>query len=230
MSRITIAQLRKMGFSDEDIELAKATRDAQISQGLRPHSLAAICGAVPTRMNDHALRRRSSYEQAALLLDQQAMLEPDFKRATQAREASRKAKRLASPKQGEWDFFGGGNMSTGHEFYDAVTERLAALDITPAQQGLAEATMMRIGRNLKWESYECEWTASDLARAARLDEARMSRILKILEDVGAIYRVRLHREKVIVVNPEGMFRGNINKHRDIAADFRLRVIEGGNAA
>jgi hypothetical protein len=55
----------------------------------------------------------------------------------------------------------------------------------------------------------------------------MARALDLLEQVGAIHRVKRGRVKVIAVTPEGAFRGNINNHAKAVEKFKLDVIEGG---
>jgi DNA-binding transcriptional ArsR family regulator len=82
-------------------------------------------------------------------------------------------------------------------------------------------------RNLGWQSYECSKTAADLSDALGYDKALMARTLKLLEDVGAIRRVRRGRSKVITVTPEGAFRGNVHEHGKSVERYRLDVIEGG---
>ena len=51
--------------------------------------------------------------------------------------------------------------------------------------------------------------------------------LKLLEQVGAIHRVKRGRVKIIAVTPEGAFRGNVHNHAKAVEKFKLDVIEGG---
>ena len=55
----------------------------------------------------------------------------------------------------------------------------------------------------------------------------MARVLDLLEQVGAIQRVKRGRVKVIAVTPEGAFRGNVNKHAEAVERYKLDVIQGG---
>ena len=83
MSRIPIHELRRMGVSQEDIEAAQVTQAAQRRNGSPVQSIGVIVGAVqqrarhnpnpPVSLTDRALRKRGTYDQAALLLDQQAL-------------------------------------------------------------------------------------------------------------------------------------------------------------
>lgn len=118
-------------------------------------------------------------------------------------------------------------MSTGYEYFDAVTERLSRQPITQSHRMSAIAVLQYIARHLKWNGYHCEKTAGELAELSGFDRSQMSRILKTLEDVGAIYRVTVGREKAIVVNPEGIFRGKVSDHQDVTARFKFDVIDGG---
>ena len=84
-----------------------------------------------------------------------------------------------------------------------------------------------ICRHLSWQSYECSKTAADLCEITRTDKAQMARALDLLEQVGAIRRVKRGRTKIITVTPEGAFRGNVNHHGQAVERYRLDVIEGG---
>ena len=121
MSRIPIQELRRMGVPQEDIVLAQATQAAQRRNGSPVQSIGVIVGAVqsrarhnpnpPVSLTDRALRKRGTYDQAALLLDQQALQERSPERAVLARQAAKMAKELSAAQQLEFDFFGGGNVS-----------------------------------------------------------------------------------------------------------------------
>ena len=239
MSRLSIRELRRMGVSQEDIELARATQDAQRRVGAPVQSLGVIVGLVaprargthrapnpPVSLTERALRRRGSYDQAALLLDQKALEERNPERAVRARELAQGAKALGAAGQIEFDFFGG-NVSVAFQYQDAITERLNTAAPTPAARDRALATLWQIVRNLSWQSYECTKSAADLSDVLGYDKGDMARTLKLLEDVGAIRRVKLGRTKVITVTPEGAFRGNVNEHGKTVERYRLDVIEGG---
>lgn len=236
MGRASIHELRRMGFSDEDIELARATQDAQRRTGAPVQSIGAIMGAVqprrrsepnaPVSLTERALRRRGTYDQAALLLDQQALQEGSPERATKAREAAQTAKELSQSAQREFDFFGG-NVSIAFQYQDAVTERLFAAASTTTKAKEAMSILWTICRHLGWQSYECTKTAADLCELTRTDRAQMARALDLLEQVGAIQRVKRGRVKVITVTPEGAFRGNVNAHGQTVERYKLDVIDGG---
>lgn len=237
MGRISLHVLRRLGITSEDIDLARVTQEAQRRTGSPVQSIAALVGAVQSRqhpspnppvdLTDRALRRRGAYDQAALLLDQQALRESSPERADRAREAALAAKELSASNQLEFDFFGGGNVSIAFQYQDAVTERLFAAAKTPAQAYHAQAILWQICRNLAWQSYECTKTAADLCEITRTKAPNMAEALKLLEEVGAIQRVKRGRVKIIAVTPEGAFRGNVNKHAEAVERFKLDVIEGG---
>lgn len=240
MSRIPIRELCQMGVSREDIEIAKATQAAQRRNGSSVQSIGVICGVVqqrerhnpnpPTSLTERAMRKRGTYDQAALLLDQQALQESSPERAMQARVAAKAAKSLSASQQLEFDFFGGGNVSLAFQYQDAINERLRNSGRTIAQQQQAKAVLWDIVRHLGWQSYECAKTAADLCDISQIKPPHMADTLKLLEDVGAINRVKRGRAKVITVTPEGAFRGNVNNHAQTVERYKLDVIEGGKNA
>ena len=239
MPRATIHELRRSGVSQEDIALAKATQAAQRRNGSPVQSIAVLVGAAqprerhnpnpPTSLTDRALRRRGTYDQAALLADQQALQESSPERALKARQAATTLKELSASNQIEFDFFGGGNVSIAFQYQDAVTERLFEAAKTTAQAKEALSILWIILRNLGWQSYECTKTAADLCEITRTKPPHMANALKLLEEVGAIRRVKRGRSKIITVTPEGAFRGNINTHGQAVERYRLDVIEGGKS-
>ena len=239
MPRATIHELRRSGVSQEDIELAKATQAAQRRNGALVQSIAVLVGAAqprqrhnpnpPASLTDRALRRRGAYDQAALLADQQALQESSPERALKARQAATTLKELSASNQIEFDFFGGGNVSIAFQYQDAVTERLFEAAKTTAQAKEALSILWIILRNLGWQSYECTKTAADLCEITRTKPPHMANALKLLEEVGAIRRVKRGRNKIITVTPEGAFRGNINNHGQAVERYRLDVIEGGKS-
>ena len=237
MSRIPIQELRRMGVSREDIDAALITQAAQRRNGSPVQSIGVIVGAVqsrtrhnpnpPVSLTDRALRKRGTYDQAALLLDQQALQERSPERAVLARQAAKMAKELSAAHQLEFDFFGGGNVSIAFQYQDAVTERLRNSGQTLAKQHQALAVLWQITRHLGWQNYECTKTAADLCDLTGITPNNMSPILDLLEQVGAIHRVKRGRVKIITVTPEGAFRGNVHNHAKAVEKFKLDVIEGG---
>ena len=239
MTKISIGELRSMGVSEEDIALARTTQEAQRRTGSLVQSIGALVGLVrprassnttpPTNLTDRALRRRGTYDQAALLLDQQALQESSPERAEKAREAARSAKELSAAQQVEFDFFGGGNVSIAFQYQDAVTQRLRNSGQSLAKQHQALAVLWQITRYLGWQTYECSKTAADLCDLTGITPNNMSPILALLEEVGAIKRIKRGRTKIITVTPEGAFRGNVNNHAQAVERYKLDVIEGGKA-
>lgn len=239
MGRLSIRELRRRGVPQEDLDLARITQEAQRRTGSQVQSVGVLVGAVtphrrggpnpPTDFTKQALRRRGSYDQAALLLDQQALQELSPERAARARELGQGAKELGAAGQIEFDFWRG-NVSIAFQFQDAVTERLMAKAPTVAVRDRALVTLGQIIRHLAWQSHECTKTAAELCDTLRYDKGDMARTLQLLEDVGAIQRVKRGRTKVITVTPEGAFRGNVNNHGQAVERYRLDVIEGGKAS
>ena len=238
MSRIPIHELRRMGVSAEDIALAQATQEAQRRSGSPVQSLGVIVGVAqprspsnptpPVSLTDRALRKRGTYDQAALLLDQQALQESSPERAEKAREAAKAAKELSAAQQVEFDFFGG-NVSIAFQYQDAVTERLRNSGQSLAKQHQALAVLWQITRYLGWQNYECTKTAADLCEISQIKPSHMADTLKLLEEVGAIQRVKRGRTKIITVTPEGAFRGNVHNHAQAVERYKLDVIDGGKS-
>mgnify|MGYP002717700184 CR=1 FL=1 len=237
MPRATIHELRQSGVSQEDIELARATQAAQRRNGAPVQSIAVLVGAAQPRqrpnpnpltdLTDRALRRRGAYDQAALLADQQALQESSPERALKARQAATTLKELSASNQIEFDFFGGGNVSIAFQYQDAVTERLFEAAKTTAQVKEAGMILWVICRHLAWQSYECSKTAADLCEISQIKPPHMADTLKLLEEVGAIRRVKRGRVKIITVTPEGAFRGNVHNHAQAVERYKLDVIDGG---
>lgn len=119
------------------------------------------------------------------------------------------------------------SVHIGLEYADAITERLFAAAKTTAQAKEAGLILWTICRHLSWQSYECTKTAVDLCELTRTDKADMSRALDLLEEVGAIRRVKKRRVKIITVTPEGAFRGDVNNHGKAVEKYKLEVIDGG---
>jgi DNA-binding MarR family transcriptional regulator len=224
-----------MGVSAEDIELAKTTQAAQRATGAKVQQIGVIVGVVnqrkhvspPVSLTDRAMRKRGTYDQAALLLDQQALKESSPERAARARDAAQVAKELSAAHQHEFDFFGGGNVSIAFEYHDAVTERLRASGETLAKQHQAMAVLWIICRHLAWQTHECTKSAAELGDITGIEKASLTRSLNLLEGIGAITRVKKGRTKIITVTPEGAFRGNVHNHAQAVERYRLDVIEGG---
>ena len=239
MSRIPIQELRRMGVPQEDIEIAKQTQAAQRRTGSPVQSIGVIVGAVqqrarynpnpPVNLTDRAMRKRGTYDQLALGADQAALQERDPERAIVARQASKLLKELSVAQQLEFNFFGGGNVSIAFQYQDAVTERLFEAAKTTAQAKEALSILWTICRHLGWQTYECTKTAADLCEITRTKAPNMADALKLLEQVGAIHRVKRGRVKIITVTPEGAFRGNVNNHAQAVERYKLDVIEGGKS-
>ena len=232
---VTAAELRRRGYSDDDIRLAQTVREANRRAGAPSRTLAEVLAGQQARPRPAApvedltarqLRRRGTYGQAALLVDQAALGERDPARAAQARLLGHGLKAMAErPVQLEFDFFGGGNVSLGHQYIDAVQARLMATNATPAERDAALATLLLITRHLEWQGYACTKIAADLAEMRGVKPQNMKETLALLERVGAISRVKRGRTKLITVTPEGAFRGKIDNHGEAVERYKAEVIQ-----
>ena len=159
----TNKELRRRGYPQADIELAEKQRTAEMRAGGRPRSLAEVITGKPARARPDAnpvdltarqLRHRGRYGQAALLVDQEALAEHNPDRATEARNLSVTLKSWArKPAQMEFDFFMA-NTSTGHQYHDAIRDRLMATDITTGR-ALRRTRRAARNRSLAWLANLC---------------------------------------------------------------------------
>ena len=232
---VSIAELRRRGYDENDIKLAQATQAAQRKAGAPARTLAEILAgrrararpaAEPEDLTARQLKRRGRLGQAALLADQAALQEKDPEVAAKTRYLASELKALAGkPAQLEFDFFGGGNVSLGHQYIDAVQARLLQTKATPAERNAAMATLVLIVRHLGWQSYSCEKTAADLAEMQGVKKQDMAETLALLERIGAITRTKHGRTKTITINPEGAFRGDVNRHAEAVDRYRAEVVQ-----
>jgi len=230
----SLAELRRRGYSDDDIRLAQTVQEAQRRAGAPARTLAEVLAGKTPRsrsggdvvdLTTKQLRKRGSYGQAALLADQAALAETDPERADRARFHAAGLAALGKAKQLEFDFFGGGNVSLSHQYIDAVQTRLMQTEATVGERSVALATLLLITRHLEWQSYVCTKTAADLAEMQGIDKGNMAKTLSLLEKIRAISRVKRGRTKIIAVTPEGAFRGDITKHGEAVARYSAEVVK-----
>ena len=234
---LSLKEMRRRGYSADDIHLAKVQQEAQKRAGAPFRSLAQILAGRSTRsgpgnpvavvvdLTTRQLRRHGAYGQAALLADQAALSETDPEKAERARFYAAGLASLGRAKQLEFDFFGGGNVSLGHQYIDAVQARLMETKATPAERDAALATLLLITRHLGWQDYTCTKIAAELAEMRGVKPQNMKNTLALLENVGAIRRVKRGRTKLIAVTPEGAFRGDLTKHGEAVARYSAEVVK-----
>ena len=71
------------------------------------------------------------------------------------------------------------------------------------------------------------WTTPDRKLLKGAPFTTLESALDLLEQVGAIRRVKRGRVKIITVTPEGAFRGNVHNHAQAVERYKLDVIDGG---
>ena len=226
--------LRRRGVSSDDITTAKIIQGAQRRQHCKVQTLnQIITGASqlepdPADLTVRQLRKRGRIGQAALLLDQEAIAEPDLVKKTRLRFLSREAKILAEkPVKLEFDFFKG-NWSVAEEYHDTIRERIHALPLSAPKRMTAIAVMAEVIRWLPWEDAACSKSAMEIAELLKIRQADVSYALKTLEEVGAIRRAARGRTKLIYVNPEGAYRGNVNHHAEAVGTYKKAMKDAGN--
>ncbi len=87
--------------------------------------------------------------------------------------------------------------------------------------------LWHIGRHLAWQSYECNKSAAELCDITGVVPSQMALTLNVLEEVGAIVRVKKGRTKLITMTPEGAYFGDVRKHAQAVDRYKLEVIDGG---
>jgi hypothetical protein len=231
---LSVKELKRRGVSDQDIRTAHIVQDAQRRTGSPVQSLGQIIAgrplvaSEPADLTQRQLRKRGRYGAAALLTDQEALTESDSDRALKARHASAILKELAAkPQQLEFDFFKGNRM-IADEFHDAVRDRLNGQPLSVSRRATAIMVLAEICRHLPWESHVCPKTAADLADILKMHRGELSESLALLEQIGAILRVKRGRTKVITVTPEGAFRGRVDQHAAAVDSYRKTLAEAGN--
>lgn len=231
---LSLKEMRRRGYSDDDIHLARQQQEAAKRAGAPFRTLAEVLAGKPGKgrlggavvdISPRQLRRRGAYGQAALLADQAALAEPDPEKAERARFHAAGLAALGRTNQLEFDFFVGGNVSLGHQYIDAVQARLMQANATPAERDAALATLLLITRHLEWQGYTCTKIAADLAEMRGVKPQNIKNTLALLESVGAIGRVKRGRTKVIAVTPEGAFRGDMNAHSATVARYSAEVVK-----
>lgn len=226
--------LRELGVSDADWALAIQHQERQRQAGVPVLPVAVICGKQappkPADLTAHAFRRRGTAGQVALLLDQKALSQACDEDAATLRQAARIMDRPAEPTQFVFNFFRGKNMNLGFEYLDTIDRRLRDAAPTRANHNEALAVLLRIARHLRWESPECSKSATGLCELTGVKQQQMARTLNLLESVGAIQRVKRGRTKLILITPEGAFRGNVvTGHAPTVAKY-LKLVENGTPA
>ncbi|MCT6565588.1 hypothetical protein N4296_13605, partial [Staphylococcus aureus] len=53
----------------------------------------------------------------------------------------------------------------------------------------------------------------------------MATTLALLERIGAITRTKRGRTKLITINPEGAFRGDVTRHAEAVDRYRAEVVQ-----
>jgi hypothetical protein len=231
---VSAKELRRRGVPDQDIRTARIVQDAQRRTGSPVQTLGQIIdgrhpfATEPVNLTERQLRKRGRYGQAALLTDQEALQERDSDRALKARHASAILKELAAkPQQLEFDFFKG-NWSVADEYHDTIRDRIHALPLSPARRAMAIMVMAEIVRWLPWQDAACSKTAAELSDLLKICQMDVSTALQVLEQVGAIRRLKRGRTKLIFVNPEGAYRGPIDQHPAAVDAYRKTLTDAGN--
>jgi hypothetical protein len=234
-------QRRHPEYSQGDLDLFRLQQDLERRAGGRPRTIPEIAAGMPQHgsaasgrdqrvraaladLTTHQLRRRGPRGRVALRLDQDALTEPDPEIKAVLRDASSKVKAIPDkPAQIAFDLLGGGNRMLGNQYVDSILSGLDGTGFSLARKQRDLAMLIRVWRWIRFGTYECFKNAAELAAEAGLDPAHMSETLKDLESIGAIRRVKRGRVKIIVVTPEGLYCGMLNRHDLIRGLYLMEV-------
>lgn len=220
VSQVTLAEQTQAAYRSAGVpcgSLKDILEGKQYGGGRSSKTVGDLVGN--EELTDRQLKRKGTVGQAAVLLDKAALTEKSPMNRAKLREASALAKEVAEKVQLEFDFFEGGNWMTSNEYYDHV---MAAIKGKPRWRDAA-IVWMEIMRNLPWQNFTCAKTAVEIADDLEMDKSNMAKCLKILEDAGAIRRVKKGRSKVITVTPEGVYRGKVQEHQEAVKRYKAEV-------
>lgn len=104
----------------------------------------------------------------------------------------------------------------GHDFLDAVWDRLDGR----AHRRDAVEVLVGLMRHVEYGDPECKFgKQEDLASWLRMKPQNVSRGLGVLEDIGAIVRVKDGTAKRVFINPEGVYRGKLSDQPKAVAGY-----------
>lgn len=268
MAALSEKQLRQRGVPDDDIRLAKEIQAQQRRRGDPVLSLGQICGITPPRnvskadpaidldeLTKKAVRGARSHAELMAIYARLTALQADSSpNRDEIRECASKLETLAGGVQLEFEFsIWRGNSVTAHDYLDQMIFRLLQLQeegykwdprrtMTDANRILCMAVLQLVGRHLEWQGPRSQITASEIAKTLNIDKMQVSRALKALEEIGAIMTGPAptnRSKKIIVVTPEGIYRGRMSKdrkeHSAAVEDFekekaRIQAIKNEEAA
>lgn len=226
-----LRRFRRQGVDEDTLALAVATQDGQrrtrgkcqslddILAG-RPWPTPRTKGADVVPLSDRQHRRRGLLGQNALNLHEAAMLEPDPEKAAVLHRMAQELRVLSSPVQLEFNFLKG-NWSVSDDYLDAVMTRLRG---KPHENEACKVLLglMRFVGKLDPESKF--GTQDELAAYVGMQRPHVTRAMKLLEEIGAIKRVRKGRASKVFITPEGVYRGSMDKHAETVARY-AKVVE-----
>lgn len=232
MARISRKEWHRRGVDDESLAMAEQLRQQQARLGQPVRSVAEIVTGksaptpkAPEDLTARQLRKHGRIGGAAVLLDQEALTETDLIRQAELRHLSAQAKKLArKPEQLEFNFYKG-NWSVSNEYWDAIRDRIHALPLSAAKRAVISMIWAELFRHLIFGTSEVGIKAATLADLLKLQPADVARALAVLEEIGAIHRVKAGREKVIHINPEGVYRGKLGSNHETAIETFAKVVK-----
>ncbi|GEO82589.1 hypothetical protein [Pararhodospirillum oryzae] len=111
-----------------------------------------------------------------------------------------------------------------HDYHDKIRDRLKKLDITFDERMACVVFLSEICRSLKYESYDCGKDVDEISSILGIEISEARKIIEILENVHAITVIKRGQTKVITVNPEGAYRGDLNHHAEVMDRYKTEVV------
>ena len=216
---VKIAEMMKAGNPMENRSLRDILLHKQPTSRAEQKSLGDLVN--DTKLTERQLKKHGYLGQAAILLRKAAISDPSIDVRKEARELANKAEELSNHVQLSFNLIGGKNAMIGHEYYDAV---MAELKGKPLWRN-AFVLWMEIAHNIPWEDYVCSLNAAELGDKLEMSESQVSQGLKLLEQVGAIKRIKRGRTKAITITPEGVYRGQVTDHQSVVKRYKAEVYD-----
>lgn len=110
-------------------------------------------------------------------------------------------------------------------YLDLIVARLRATNTTIAERTIALAVLQQVRRWLDYETLICTKTGTEIAREIGVHLGNLPPVMALLEQVGAIRREKLGRDKIINLPPESILRHTPMASREPSSErFRPTLV------
>jgi hypothetical protein len=108
-------------------------------------------------------------------------------------------------------------MVENDPYLDIIVARLRATNTTIAERTIALAVLQQVRRWLDCETLICTKTGTEIAREIGVHLGNLPPVMALLEQVGAIRREKLGRDKIIALPPESILRHGPMTNRAVSS-------------